>query len=95
MQLFAGVLTSILGAQAAHAQENVACVWVIDMENRNWTQPASDTGAPAQIYGSSAAPYINSLVTPGHPERRDGFLRQPVSPRPVHPERQQPQHPSL
>ena len=57
---------SILGSHAAHAQQ-IQTVWVIDMENRNWTQPSTDSSAPAQIFGNSAAPYINSLVTPGHP----------------------------
>ena len=41
-------------------------VFVIAMENHNWTQPASQT-SPGQILGNSAAPYINSLVTPGNP----------------------------
>ena len=36
------------------------------MENHNWTQPASLT-SPQQIFGNPAAPFINSLVTPGNP----------------------------
>jgi hypothetical protein len=36
------------------------------MENHNWTQPASQT-SPGQIFGNPAAPFINSLVTPGNP----------------------------
>jgi hypothetical protein len=35
------------------------------MENHNFTQP-SPTSSPQQILGNSAAPYINSLVTPGN-----------------------------
>ncbi len=53
--------------QAQTATSSIGPVFVIDMENRNWTQPTTDTSAPAQIYGNAAAPYINSLVTPGNP----------------------------
>lgn len=41
-------------------------VFVIAMENTNWTQPATFQLAP-QIFGNEAAPFINSLVTKGHP----------------------------
>src|ERR1700757_2103049 len=63
---FLCIAAGLLGGHFAHAQQ-VGAVFVIDMENRNWTQPSTDTSAPAQIYGNSAAPYINSLVTPGNP----------------------------
>ncbi len=46
-------------------------VFVIAFENHNWTQPKSDDAAPQQIYGNPAAPYINSLVTPGNPNARE------------------------
>jgi hypothetical protein len=46
----------------AHAQE-VKKVFVIAMENHNWTQPANQfTGGIQQIYLNPAAPFINSLV---------------------------------
>ena len=45
--------------------DGVGAVWVLAMENHNWTQP-SPTNSPQQIYGNSAAPFINSLVTPGN-----------------------------
>lgn len=45
-------------------------VFVIAFENHNWTQPKSDDAAPEQIYRNPAAPYINSLVTPGNPNAR-------------------------
>jgi hypothetical protein len=48
----------------------VGVVFYIELENHNWTQPTSDTSAPHQIFGSSAAPYINSLVTPGNPNAK-------------------------
>ncbi len=57
---------SFLNAQAAVAQ-SINHVFVIDMENHNFTQPSSDTKAPPQILGNPAAPYMNSLITPGNP----------------------------
>jgi hypothetical protein len=49
----------------------IGAVFYIYLENHNWTQPLSDTSAPHQIFGSPAAPYINSLVTPGNPNARE------------------------
>ncbi len=43
-----------------------AVVFVIAMGSHNWVQPISQT-SPSQVYGNPAAPYINSLVTPGDP----------------------------
>jgi hypothetical protein len=40
-------------------------VFVIAMENHNLTQPSSLT-SPQQILNNAAAPYINSLMTPGN-----------------------------
>jgi hypothetical protein len=40
----------------------VGDVFVILMENHNWTQPSSFTGVP-QIQGSASAPYINNTLT--------------------------------
>ena len=43
-------------------------VFVINMENHNFTQPADDEDdTPQQIVGNPAAPYLNSLITPGNP----------------------------
>ncbi len=69
-RLSVGIL--ILGAglaargYATHAQDRdddhrVRKVFVIAMENHNWTQPAS-LSSPQQISGNPAAPFINSLV---------------------------------
>ncbi len=50
------------GGFNAHAAD-VKRVFVIAMENHNWTQPANQfTGGIQQIYQNPAAPYINSLV---------------------------------
>jgi hypothetical protein len=50
---------------AVHAQTPVGTVWYILLENRNFTE--NETSGGAQIYGSAAAPYLNSLITPGNP----------------------------
>src|SRR5215467_6477816 len=41
-------------------------IFVISMENHNFTQPSSQT-SPQQIFGNPAAPFQNSLITPGDP----------------------------
>jgi hypothetical protein len=56
-----------LAAAGAHAGSTVGDVFYIAMENHNFTQPASDTSAPGQIFGNPAAPFQNSLITPGNP----------------------------
>jgi len=61
----AGILMTAGLAVQARADE-VQTVFVIAMENHNWVQPSSQT-SPGQIFGNPAAPYINSLVTPGNP----------------------------
>lgn len=42
-------------------------IFYIALENHNFTQPATDTSAPQQLLGNPAAPYLNSLITPGNP----------------------------
>jgi hypothetical protein len=55
-------------SSTAFGQDNrIGTVIYIELENHNWTQPASDTSAPQQISGNPAAPYVNSLATPGNP----------------------------
>jgi hypothetical protein len=51
--------------------KKIGAVFYIELENHNFTQPASDTSAPHQLFGSPAAPYLNSLITPGNPNARD------------------------
>jgi hypothetical protein len=41
---------------------DIKTVFVIAMENHNWTQPTQVPGRIQQIYGSPNAPFINSLV---------------------------------
>lgn len=60
----AGMLAVLaaLGTVSLNAQQ-VKKVFVIAMENHNWTQPANQfTGRIQQIFQNPAAPYINSLV---------------------------------
>src|SRR2546428_9410753 len=60
--LFALVLTTALGTVSASAEE-IKTVFVIAMENHNWTQPNNQfTGEIQQIYQNPNAPFINSLV---------------------------------
>ncbi len=60
--LAAATASAILAAQSASA----GSVFVIAMENHNFTQPTNQT-SPQQIFGNPAAPYQNSLITPGNP----------------------------
>src|ERR1700739_2924654 len=60
MGLFA--LLTTVGNFAAGAQE-IKTVFVIALENHNWTQPAHQfTGGIHQIFQNPNAPFINSLV---------------------------------
>ena len=61
--ILAGALLAAGQAQAGAPQ--VKHVFVIALENHNFTQPASYTST-GQLFGNAAAPYINSLVTPGN-----------------------------
>jgi hypothetical protein len=53
-----------VGLTLATAHAQVKTVWYILMENRNFTQSENSNGD--QVYGSTAAPYLNSLITPGN-----------------------------
>src|SRR5947208_2607024 len=54
--------TAALANVSANAQE-VKTVFVIAMENHNWTQPANQfTGNIQQIFQNPNAPFINSLL---------------------------------
>ena len=55
-------LTGAVGCGSFPVQAGtVKKVFVIAMENHNWTQPSSQTN-PQQIFQNPAAPFINSLV---------------------------------
>ena len=54
-------LLMALGHCTADAQE-IKTVFVIALENHNWTQPSQLPGGIQQIYQNTNAPFINSLV---------------------------------
>jgi hypothetical protein len=54
-------LFAAFGAMSASAQQ-IKTVFVIAMENHNWTQPVQLPDQIQQIYGNLNAPFINSLV---------------------------------
>jgi hypothetical protein len=51
---------------AFQAVQQIKTIFVIALENHDWTQK-SPLSNPQQILGNPAAPYVNSLVTPGNP----------------------------
>src|ERR1700692_2604864 len=54
---------ALLGALSFSARaDNVKTIFVIAMENHNWTQPAQLPGGIQQVYRNPNAPFINSLV---------------------------------
>ena len=66
VRYFAGLavlaLLTTAGISSANAQE-IKTVFVIAMENHNWTQPANQFSGPIQqIFQNPNAPFINSLV---------------------------------
>lgn len=56
-----------LGAANAQAQGKIGDVFVIAMENQNSTVSGANASGLNPLYGNPAAPYINSLITPGNP----------------------------
>jgi len=75
--VFAALSAASIAGPAALSAQQVGDVFYIAMENHNWTQPngnvtpaGASTGTLStiqQLFGNSAAPFINSLVTPGNP----------------------------
>jgi hypothetical protein len=75
LAIYALALTGVVGcASFGHADDRdddhrhrrdddhrVKTVFVIAMENHNWTQPSTQT-SPQQLFQNPAAPFINSLV---------------------------------
>ena len=57
-------LFAMMIASSAHAQQ-IGDVFYIDLENHNFTQPPGVT-SPEQLLGNPAAPFLNSLITPGN-----------------------------
>jgi phosphatidylinositol-3-phosphatase len=61
----ASVVSSLAVCCGAANAAPINSVFVVAMENHNWTQPTSDTSAPHQIFNNTNAPFINSIVNPG------------------------------
>jgi hypothetical protein len=59
--LGAAIAGILLAAEASRAGD----IFVIAMENHNFTQP-NPMSSPQQIFGNAAAPFLNSLITPGN-----------------------------
>ena len=60
-------LFALLVATSAQAQQ-IGDVFYIALENHNFTQPSTvPAGTPEQLFKNPAAPFLNSLVTPGNP----------------------------
>ena len=60
-------LLAIVIASSAQAQQ-IGDVFYIALENHNFTQPSTaPAGTPQQLFKNPAAPFLNSLVTPGNP----------------------------
>ena len=65
----ASVATAVLfnvQTSPADPPQGIGTVFVIAMENHNFTQPPTQTN-PQPILGNPAAPYMNSLITPANP----------------------------
>ena len=59
------IAAAIATAAGAASGVEIKTVFVIAMENHNWTAPAGTS--PAQLSGHPQASYLNSLCTPGNP----------------------------
>jgi hypothetical protein len=62
LAILAAMQCSAAFSQDDHDSREIKHVFVIAMENHNWTQPATVTGGIQQIYQNPNAPFINSLV---------------------------------
>ncbi len=69
LAMWFGFVASLPRADASPTQAQIAqqigTVFVIALENHNFTQP-SPTSSPQQLLNNPAAPYLNSLITPGN-----------------------------
>ena len=66
MVQLAGALTMGFVLTVPARADEIGTVFYIALENHNFTQPSSQS-SPQQLFGNPAAPYLNSLITPGDP----------------------------
>ncbi|HEV2691513.1 MAG TPA: Ig-like domain-containing protein [Verrucomicrobiae bacterium] len=57
---------TVANLNALKTIRQIKTVFIIALENHDWTQ-SSPQSNPQQVFGNPAAPYINSLATPGNP----------------------------
>jgi len=63
LRLLGAVAVFTIMAQMTASAQQIKTVFVIAMENHNWTQPANQfSGGIQQLYQNPNAPFINSLV---------------------------------
>jgi phosphatidylinositol-3-phosphatase len=62
---FPALVFQLSTARVQALPDNIGTVIMIGFENHNFKQP-SPTSSPQQIFANAAAPYINSLITPGN-----------------------------
>jgi len=93
LKVSAAAAAALLMAGGAHAAQTgpIGPVFVIAMENHNFTQPKAFT-ATQQIEDNPAAPFINSLLKRGHPNAR--YVSFATNYRNVPPQNGRPIHPS-
>jgi len=60
-----GVTTAVTNPPALAALQAIKTVFVIALENHDLVQ-TNPAGSPPQLLGNPAAPYFNSLITPGN-----------------------------
>ena len=60
------VIVAITNTPALAALQSIKTVFVIALENHDLVQ-TNPAGNPRQLLGNPAAPYFNSLITPGNP----------------------------
>lgn len=63
LALLAALSSAGAVAQDDHDTREIKHVFVIALENHNWTQPTTVAGGILQIYQNPNAPFINSLVS--------------------------------
>jgi hypothetical protein len=64
--LLALAAIAVVGVAGAVHAAPIQTVFTISLENHNFTQP-NPASSPQQLQGNPAAPFLNSLVTPGNP----------------------------
>ena len=56
---------TVANLAALQTLQQIKTVFVIALENHDWVQQ-NPQGSPQQVFGNPAAPYVNSLTTPGN-----------------------------